>query len=55
MPPAGGAEIFYPGERAGRLERASRAQGTHRLVRAVWEPLQAIIQALALPLRLHPA
>ena len=55
MRPAGVAEIFYPGERAGRLEQAARARGTHLLVRAVWEPLQALAQALNLPLPLHPA
>ena len=51
----GVAEIFYPGERAARLEQAARARGTHLLVRAVWEPLRALAQALDLPLPLHPA
>ena len=50
---AGVPEIFYPGERAARLEQAARAQGTHRLVRSVWEPLQALAQTLNLPLPLH--
>ena len=38
------SEIFYPGERAARLEQAARVQGTHRLVRSVWEPLRALAQ-----------
>ena len=50
---AGVPEIFYPGERAARLEQAARARGTHRLARSVWEPLRALAQTLNLPLPLH--
>ena len=46
-------EIFYPGERAGRLEQEARARGTHSLPRIVWEPMQEVADefGLSLPLR----
>ena len=50
---AGVAEIFYPGERSGRLEREARARGTHPLPHAVWKPLQALARAFHLPLCLR--
>ena len=49
----GVAEIFYPGERAGRLEREARARGTHPLPRIVWEPMQQLAGELGLNLPLR--
>ncbi len=46
----GVAEIFYPGERAGRLEREARARGTHTLPSIVWEPLQQLGAELGMEL-----
>ncbi len=46
-------EIFYPGERAGRLEREARARGTHTLSRTVWEPMQQLAEDLGLALPLE--
>ena len=45
-------EIFYPGERAGRLEREARARGTHTLPRIVWEPMRQAAAELDLDLPL---
>jgi LDH2 family malate/lactate/ureidoglycolate dehydrogenase len=39
-------EIFYPGERAGRLEREARKRGAHTLPRIVWEPMQELAEKL---------
>lgn len=46
-------EIFYPGERAGRLEREARARGTHTMPRILWEPLQETAADLGLDLPLQ--
>ena len=46
-------EIFYPGERAGRLEKEARARGTHTLPRIVWEPMQELATELGLSLALR--
>jgi LDH2 family malate/lactate/ureidoglycolate dehydrogenase len=46
-------EIFYPGERAGRLEREARACGTQTLPRIVWEPMQEAARELGLELPLR--
>ncbi len=46
-------EIFYPGERAGRLEREARARGSHTLPRIVWEPMQQLAEELGLDLAVH--
>ena len=46
-------EIFYPGERAGRLEREARARGTHTLSRIVWEPMQQLGAELGISLPLQ--
>ena len=48
----GVAEIFYPGERAGRLESEARARGTHVLPRIVWEPMLALAGELDINLAL---
>lgn len=45
-------EIFYPGERAGRLEREARARGAHTLPRIVWEPMQQLAKELGIELAL---
>ena len=49
----GVAEIFYPGERAGRLEREARARGTHPRPSIVWEPMQQLAGELGLDLPLR--
>ena len=49
----GVAEVFYPGERAGRLEREARARGTHILPRIVWEPLLELATEFNLDLALR--
>ena len=46
-------EIFYPGERAGRLEREARARGVHPLPRIVWEPMQQVAAELGICLPLQ--
>ena len=46
-------EIFYPGERAGRLEREARARGTHVLPRIVWEPMKETAAELGISLELR--
>lgn len=45
-------EIFYAGERAGRLEREARARGTHTLPSIAWEPMQQVAAELGLDLPL---
>ncbi len=46
-------EIYYPGERAGRLEREARARGTHALSRIVWDPMQELAEQLGISLPLQ--
>ena len=46
-------EIFYPGERTGRLEREARALGTHTLPRIVWEPMQELAMEMGLSLAIR--